>query len=281
MKRVSGLYKNQDDMPPLLREFLVDVSKLDDADNEFDIGCRRCHKALDFDVTFAFQPIVDLSLRKTIGYEALVRGVNQESAYDILQRVTAEKKYAFDQVCRYEAIKLAGELGLGDKFLSINFNPNSIYNSEHCIRTTLLAAEKFGIPETHLMFEVTESEKVIDREHLARILSHYSSLGFRTAIDDFGEGHAGLNLLVEFTPDIVKIDRLLISGIDYNKTKQIVVKNLVQTLVELGVHPLAEGVETKEELQYLRYLGVQLFQGFYFAKPQFQTFPEVDWERTF
>lgn len=137
----------------------------------------------------AYQPIVDLKTRSVFAYEALVRGKDGSGAGAVLSKVTAENRYAFDQTCRVTAIKIAAGLGIACN-LSINFLPNAVYRPEACIRATLDAAERFGMPINQIMFEVTEAEPINDPEHLLNIFDQYRDRGFITAIDDFGAGYA-------------------------------------------------------------------------------------------
>jgi len=123
---------------------------------------------------------------------------------------------------------------------------------------------------------VTESEKLDDAETLVRIFREYRKLGIKTAIDDFGAGYAGLNLLARFQPDIVKIDIDLVRDVDSNKTKQIIVENIVTLCEKLGIVPLAEGVETFDERDVLSSVGIDLMQGFLFARPAFRAIAPVD-----
>src|SRR5690606_39933033 len=90
--------------------------------------------------------------------------------------------------------------------LSINFMPNAVYRPELCIRTTLAAAKEWDFPIERIIFEVTEGERIEDQAHLRNIIAHYKKQGFCTAIDDFGAGYAGLNLLADFQSDMVKLD---------------------------------------------------------------------------
>ena len=136
-----------------------------------------------------------------------------EGAGAVMARVRPEQMYRFDQTCRVKAIVTAAKLGMTSR-LSINFNPNAVYEPATCIRLTLAAAERSGFAPDRLIFEVTESERIRDTGHLVRIVNDYQRRGFMTAIDDFGAGYAGLNLLAEFQPDIVKLDMALIRGID-------------------------------------------------------------------
>ncbi|WP_214656256.1 EAL domain-containing protein [Vibrio anguillarum] len=215
--------------------------------------CQQCSEkqSLPFDFTMAFQPIVNVADNTIFGYEALVRGLNNESAYSIIEQVSDDNRYRFDQLCRIKAIKLAAKLKLSG-ILSINFLPNAVYQPERCIRTTLEAAKQFGFPTERIMFEFTEVEKIVDTAHIKRIVAYYSNLGFTTAIDDFGAGYAGLGLLVNFQTKIVKLDMSLLRNIDQDITKQAIVRHTVAMLIELGIRPLAEGIETQQEMLWLK-----------------------------
>lgn len=240
------------------------------------VGCKDCRnrQPLDIDITMAYQPIVDVSSRTIFGYEALVRGVNQESAAVILGKVTADSLYSFDQTCRTKAIDLAARLGL-QGFLSINFLPNAVYHPETCVRATLEAAAEADFPTERLMFEVTEGERVVDSEHLKGIFREYKRRGFTTAIDDFGSGYSGLNLLADFQPDIIKLDMTLTRDIDSDRVRKAIVAGILRFCEELSIRVIAEGVETREERDTLVDKGVSLFQGYYFARPGFECLPQV------
>ena len=92
----------------------------------------------------AFQPIVDVTRRQVFAHEALVRGINGESAGSLLAKVTTENLYAFDQSCRIKAVELAARLQV-PAMVSINFMPNAVYQAETCIRATLEAAQRFSL----------------------------------------------------------------------------------------------------------------------------------------
>ena len=250
MNRIYGLFDEVEHASPLFKHFGDDLDAFHILKNDIVNNLRKLRSDFDFPFTFAFQPIIDASARTVFGYEALVRGVNGESAEEILSSVSSEDMKAFDLIGRYEAIKLASKLNIGDKVLSINFNPNASGLDQNCILTTLLAAEKFGLSETNIMFEVTGDDKCLNRQQLQEQLSRYSELGLRIAVNDFGEGHGGMNLLLETLPDMVKLDGSLIRNIHKDKNRQIVVKNLVQMLLDLGVHPVVKGVESKEEMMF-------------------------------
>ncbi|QCS48480.1 EAL domain-containing protein [Picosynechococcus sp. PCC 11901] len=242
--------------------------------------CRECtnRNKLDFEFTMAFQPIVNLETQTIFAHEALVRGLNNESAQAIFQHINDSNRYLFDQSCRTTAIRLAAELHI-PCFLSINFLPNAVYEPERCIRTTLEAAETYGFPIEQIIFEITESEQITDLVHLRKIVEYYRARGFKTAIDDFGAGYAGLNLLSEIQTDLIKLDMALIRGIDRDKVRQAIVKGVLQVAGELSSLVIAEGIETQAELSTLQGLGINLFQGFYFAKPTFQSLAQIPSDR--
>lgn len=239
------------------------------------VGCRG-EAPLPFAFKMAFQPIVDLSANRVWGYEALIRGVNGESAYSILSQVTEDIRYRFDGAARVLAIETAGALfKQSDLRLSINFMPNAVYEPTACIQKSLAAARRANFPHKNLMFEFTENERMTDVPHVERIIDAYRKLGFLTALDDFGSGYAGLGLLAKLQPDLIKIDMELLRDIHVNQRKQAIVAGIVGISRSLGVTVLAEGVENEGELTVLRAAGITLFQGYHFAKPALMALPDV------
>ncbi len=224
----------------------------------------------------AFQPIVDVARKRVFAYEALVRGPQGESAYSVLQQVTPENQYQFDQGCRVKAIQVASRLRLAETgaALSINFLPGAVYSPAACIQLTLRTAREEGFPLDRLIFELTEVEKVKDRDHVQAIVWEYRKHGFRMALDDFGAGYAGLNLLADLETEIVKLDMELIRGIERRPVALQIVRSMVALCGELGRQLVAEGVETAEEFHELRRCGIELFHGYLLAKPEFERLPE-------
>lgn len=235
-------------------------------------GCAQCRNAdpLQFEFSYAFQPIVDVHARKVFAHEALVRGPAGEPAGSVLSRITADNRYSLDQACREKAIRIAASLNLRSH-LSINFLPNAIYRPEVCIRSTLQAAARHGFPVERIIFETVEGEQISDGKWLAEILSEYKRIGFKTAIDDFGAGFAGLNLLADFQPDMVKLDMALIRGIDHSPSRRAIVAGVVSMCGQLAINVIAEGIETRDEAHCLSDLGISLMQGYWFGRPQFES----------
>lgn len=241
--------------------------------DESHCGQCACGEGLDFQFSFAYQPIVDVSSETVFAYEALVRGTGGESAWSILSQVTEQNRYSFDQICRVKAVKLAAGLGM-ETMLSINFMPNAVYQAEYCIRTTLAAAKTYNFDTRKIIFELTEGEDLSSVEHLVSIISAYQNMGFSTAIDDFGAGFSRYNLMTASPPDLLKLDMGLIRDIDREPNKQAVVNGIVTMMTQLGGRIVAEGVETVEEYAWLKSRGIRLFQGYLFARPGFESLPQ-------
>lgn len=242
--------------------------------------CAGCKDGAGFDlaITMAFQPIVDVKTQTVFAYEALVRGQDGRGAGAILSEVSADNRYAFDQLCRTTAIDLAARLDLASAGanLSINFLPNAVYEPRACIRATLAAAMRTGFPLDRIIFEFTE-EEALDADHILNILRSYRAMGFKTAIDDFGAGFAGLGLLSKFQPDIVKLDMALIRDIDTDRVKRTIVRNTLNMLRDLDIQPICEGVETVGEYEVLCDLGVSLMQGYLLARPAVEALSPIAW----
>jgi len=244
-------------------------------------SCGACKDgtAAPFPFTMAFQPIVDTASRTVFAYEALVRGRHGEPASEILSRVTQDNRYAFDQSCRIKAITLAAKLGLAatGARLSVNFMPGAVYSPQACIQQTLRAARENNFPLKSLMFEITEDEKVRDPGHLQRIITEYRKHGFAIALDDFGAGFSGLNVLAEVAVDIIKLDAHLVRNIHLQPRTQAIVQSLARLCRTLKVQLIGECVETLEEYEVLRHCGIDLMQGYLFAKPAFEALPRITW----
>lgn len=220
----------------------------------------------------AFQPIVDIESRRVFSQEALVRGSAGEPAFTVLQQVPAELQGRFDRRSAPAALALAARLGL-DCYLNLNFSPQSLTSSASPLEATLGEAARHAIAIDRIVLEVTEDAVITDHARFARLLGEYRALGLKVAIDDFGAGYSGLNLLAEFQPDQVKIDMNLVRGIERHGPRQAIVRAILQVCTDLGIDAIAEGVETPQEYRWFAQHGVHLFQGYLFAKPGFGFLP--------
>lgn len=220
-----------------------------------------------------FQPIFRADSLDIWGYECLMRGRDAQGGLvmpgDMLKWARQENLiFMLDRICRELHIENAGRANLPpDTAVLINFLPTAIYDPKFCLRTTEAAARRVKLESRRIIFEVVETDLVTDREHLCSILTHYRDAGFRVALDDVGAGYSGLMMLAELEPDLIKIDRSLIEKAVESKPCRAICSALISIGRDGGKLVLAEGVETRQQAELMRHLGVDLFQGFYFARP--------------
>lgn len=225
-----------------------------------------------------FQPIVDARGRDhPIGFEMLARGLDEAGGVippsDLFQAARDQNQlFRLDKACRLQGIEAAARL-LPDQLVFLNFIPTSIYVPEHCLRATMEAVTRIGLRPEQVVFEVVETERVHDLNHLRRILEYYRARGFRYALDDVGEGFNQLGVLQELKPDVVKLDRQFVSRIDQNQENRDVAREVLDICARIGATPLAEGVEREEEAKLLWELGFVWQQGYYYGRPGWDPVP--------
>ena len=224
------------------------------------------------DFSFAFQPIVDTHARAVYSHEALVRGINNEPAYQVIKRYSSDQMIAFDTACRIKAIEVAARIGVSTN-LNLNFIPSAALHEGAALNSTIEAAHRHSFPLDRIILEATEGEAISNYVQFVKVVNEFRRAGIRLAIDDFGSGYSGLNLLSEFQPDIVKLDMTLVRGILSHGPRQAIVRAIAQVCTDLGIDFIVEGVETVDEFSWFTDLGVNLYQGYLFAKPMFEAMP--------
>jgi len=231
---------------------------------------------VDISLSFAtaFQPIVDLEQCRIFAYEALVRDQNGESVGHFFEILENDERYQFDHMCRLQAIKDAVRLNLDTK-LSLNFLPNSVGMANCSLERTLAFARRVGFPTEQLIFEISEKEGHKDLDFFSAYIDSFAK-HVRMAIDDFGQGYSGLALLAGVQPHMVKLDMALVRGIHQDKKRQAILQAIVDLGRRLDIDVIAEGVESRDEVQALLSLGITLMQGFYFAMPAVGHLPKVN-----
>lgn len=227
--------------------------------------------------SFAFQPIFDIKAGAPFAYEALVRGAYGEPAISVLSKVDDVARFGFDQAVRVRAVELAASLMPGETgpALAINFMPDAVYDPVRGLRSTLEASRRVAFGHKRLLLEASGRDRVADPARFANIMSHYSAVGFTTAIDDFGAGDANLATLVDVAPHMLKLDRHLVRDIDTDYRRRAIVAGITRMARDLDIEVVGQGIDTVPVFKALASLGVRLFQGDLFAKPTFEALPAI------
>jgi EAL domain-containing protein (putative c-di-GMP-specific phosphodiesterase class I) len=208
------------------------------------------------------QPVLDLRAGGLIGFEALARFDPERLRPPTLWFERAE---ALGMLTELELVTIRGSLArLGsipsEAFLSVNVSPATVASPR-------LLEELSGVPGDRIVLEVTEHARVEDYDALNQALRRLRAKGVRLAIDDAGAGFASLQHIVRLAPDFIKLDITLTRGIDADPVRRALATALITFANEIGASIIAEGIETEEEFETLRGLGVAFGQGFYLGEP--------------
>ena len=226
------------------------------------------------EVKFAFEPIVNVINGTTIAFEALVRGPNNESPAAVLSQVDTQNLHAFDEHLRIAAISTAAGLNLKCG-LNLDLMPYSVEKTRAPLESTVDAVRKFHIDPSQITIEISEAQFIGNMSNCIETLYLFRCLGIRFAIEDFGCGYSGLNLLADFQPDLIKLGAALIREVHLRGPRQAIIRGVLRTANDLGIDVVAGGVETIEEYLWCFEEGVELFQGPLFAKPELERFPSA------
>lgn len=218
-----------------------------------------------------FQPIICLSERRILGYEALSRGPSNSPLHSPVPLFAVARQAGrlseLELACRHSACRRFNEQKLPGK-LFLNVSPESLLEAAHQPGRTLQLLQDFGIEPSQVVIELTEQTPTDDFQLLQNALHHYRAMGFSIALDDLGAGYSSLRLWSELRPDYVKIDRHFIDGIHQDALKREFVGSILQIAKASRAQVIAEGIELPEELAVLIEMGVDLVQGYLLCRPQ-------------
>lgn len=218
-----------------------------------------------------YQPIVSLKDGSVYGYEALSRikvTNNSFGTEELFQIAEKEKKlWQLEEMCRSLSLKRAFGRKERQK-LFLNVDANIINDTAFVHGFTRKKLDKYGLVPGDIMFEITERTAIDDKETFKETVAHYKDQGYGIAIDDVGEGYSGLNRICSVSPNFLKIDMEIIRDIHKNTMKCSLVKCILEFCKELKISLIAEGIETKEELDKIIELGVCYGQGFFLGRPK-------------
>ena len=221
------------------------------------------------DVAILYEPIVNLTTREVLGYEALVRGPYKSEFHspDRLFQLAKETGLVFelDCLCRRTALRGARGLEAGRK-LFLNCLPSAIHDPAFRGEVLQKTLQDLRLRPEDMVFEISERESIDNFPIFREISDHYKELGFQIALDDTGVAYGSLEAVMELSPDFIKVDLSLVRGIDSDPPRQELLRALHAVAGKLGGQIIAEGIETTEELETIQGLGIPYGQGYLFGR---------------
>lgn len=221
-----------------------------------------------------YQPMVNLETNQIIAVEALLRwehpiwgmvsplefiSIAEETGY-----IIDIGKWMLHEVCK--DYKHWMDTGLAEVLVSINFSSIQLYEKGF-VENILKTIEGYDINPNFLIMEIVESILIHNFNHVMNIINELRVKGIMIALDDFGTGFSSLQYLNRFTVDIIKLDKIFLKNFSSNETSAIIIKCVNNLCSDLSIKLLVEGIETFEQLNYLKKLGCHAGQGFLFSKP--------------
>ena len=221
------------------------------------------------DVAILYEPIVNITTREVLGYEALVRGPWKTDVHspDRLFQLAEETGLTFelDCLCRRTALRGARGLEAGRK-LFLNCLPTAIHDPAFRGEAMREALEDLRLRPEDVVFEISERESIDNFSIFREARDYYKELGFQIALDDTGVAYGSLEAVMELEPDFIKVDMAFVRGIDTDATRQEMLRALHAVAGKLGGQIIAEGIENNGELETLQGLGIPYGQGYLFGR---------------
>ena len=211
---------------------------------------------------------------KVLGAEALVRwqhpdrGMLAPGAFiGIFEKngsIVRLDCHVWELACRQ--LRRWKDQGREDLYISVNISPMDLYFID-LYKTFAGLVEKYGISPGNLKLEITETAMMSDLEKQLQMISKLREAGFVVEMDDFGSGYSSLNMLKDIQVDVLKIDMAFLGETEDKLRAQKILRTIVELSRQLEVPVISEGVETQEQVEFLREIGCNMFQGYYFARP--------------
>jgi EAL domain-containing protein (putative c-di-GMP-specific phosphodiesterase class I) len=225
---------------------------------------------LDQRVYSVYEPIVEVTTRTVFGYESLIRGAEDSGLHSpiALFQAAEDEDLVFELDCLCRASGLRGAIGLpaGTK-LFLNILPTTLHDPNFRADRLIQTLAECKLSPRDVVFEISEQQSIDSFTSFKEFRDEYRALGFQFALDDTGAGYAGLEALLEISPEFVKVDRAFISGIDKDPVLKATLVALKSVAESIGARIIGEGLDTLEELETLGDLDIPFGQGWLFGKP--------------
>ncbi len=224
-----------------------------------------------------YQPIFSIKTGKPISAEALVRWIHPIKGvvppnkfitiFENNKFITLLDWHVLEEVCRFQRKRmLAGKRMIP---ISVNFSRLDCYKPMIC-DNVLDMVKSYGLKPEYIKIEITETAYTMDKEQIVSVTDKLRDFGFQVLMDDFGSGYSSLNILKDVNLDILKIDKKFIDDIDCSDRGGAIVSSVVNMARQIGMDVIAEGVEKQSQLDYLKEIGCDIIQGYYYSKPLFE-----------
>ena len=219
------------------------------------------------------QPKFDTITEKVVGAEALVRKLEDEKLilpnefipqYEKTGVITKLDMFVLEEVCKFHQKWKA--LNLPILPISINESRLHLKNENHICELQEII-NKYDVNANLIELEMTETTVVEDIMLAKGAAESAKKLGFKVSMDDFGTGYSSFNILKDIEIDILKIDKEFFKNLENNKRAQIIIEAIVKMCEKLKIRTVAEGIETKKQVDFLKKIGCDIIQGYYFSKP--------------
>ncbi len=224
--------------------------------------------------TLYLQPKYDIEKGTIIGAEALVRWISLENGFispgdfiPVFENngfVYEVDKFIWEESCRY--LRKWLDEGREVHPISVNVSRIDLYDPK-LVQHLVDLREKYQLPSQYLELEITESAYTEDPEQIITITRQLREAGFVILMDDFGTGYSSLNMLKDIQIDVLKLDMGFLKSSDYSAKGGNILTAILKMAESLKMQTIAEGVETKEQVEFLKSIGCKYVQGFYYSKP--------------
>ena len=221
-----------------------------------------------------YQPKIDSSTGKVSGAEALVRWkkpdgtiIQPDQFVPIIERsgqIIAVDYFMYREVFKFIAQRI--QQGLAVVPISINVSRQH-FKKLDIINYVQSLLNEYKIPPKYIEFEITETVCMADTAKAMKFIRTFHELGFKVSMDDFGSGYSSLYLLSELPIDIIKMDKCFLQSEELQKKERVIISNIINMTHQLDITTLCEGVETSQQSEFLKSVGCDIQQGFYFSRP--------------
>ncbi|MFO7729059.1 MAG: bifunctional diguanylate cyclase/phosphodiesterase [Desulfonatronovibrio sp.] len=223
-------------------------------------------------IKVVLQPIMDFRTNRILGWESLARGPENSQFHTPLALFDFAEEtgllFSLEKTCREQAVRGIGPLEHGQK-LFLNIHPQTLADPNFKTGETMRLLEKYNMTPDNVVFEITERHSTKNFSLFFEALNHYRQQGYQVAVDDLGAGYNGLFSIAEIKPDFIKIDMSLTHGVEANPAKRALVEAVITFADKMNCKVIAEGIETRSQLEALIAMGAHYGQGYFLSRPAF------------